>query len=58
MGSTRTFTAAGTASGIGDLTVRLKGSLAQAGPIDMAAGIGVKLAAHGCCAKRSHHSER
>jgi len=39
IGNQRTFTAAGSASGIGDLTVRLKGALTQSSKISTAAGL-------------------
>jgi hypothetical protein len=39
VGNTRTFTAAGSATGIGDLTVRLKGLIRQTGRVGTAVGI-------------------
>jgi hypothetical protein len=43
VGDTRTYTAIGEATGIGDLTVRLKTSLVQATSLSAAAGVDVRL---------------
>ena len=43
IGNTRTFTAIGEASGVGDITVRLKGALPSAGRAGLAIGVDLRL---------------
>lgn len=43
IGNTRTFTALGEASGVGDITVRMKASLPSAGSLGVAVGVDVRL---------------